>query len=122
MLVDEEQKAQAFFAHFDAILGNYEERACSLDFQLLGIPQLQLISLDCCFFKYEVWAMIRQLPSEKTPNLDGFMGLFYKIAWPIIKGDVLNAFKTFWSMDFMSLYLVNQAYMTLLQKKEMQRR
>jgi hypothetical protein len=46
MLVDKEQKAQAFFAHFDVILGNYEERACSLDFQLLGIPQLQLTGLN----------------------------------------------------------------------------
>jgi hypothetical protein len=43
--------------------------------------------------------------------------MFYKIAWPIIKGDVLNAFNAFWSLDFRSLYLVNQTYMTMLRKK-----
>jgi hypothetical protein len=40
VLIDEDQKAQAFFAHFNVILGSYEDRTFSLDFQFLGIPQL----------------------------------------------------------------------------------
>jgi hypothetical protein len=43
--------------------------------------------------------------------------LFYKTAWPIIKGNVFNTFNAFWSLDFRSQYLVNQAYMTLRHKK-----
>jgi len=32
------------------------------------------------------------MPNDKAPGLDGFTGIFYKKAWPIIKKDILNAF------------------------------
>jgi hypothetical protein len=39
------------------------------------------------------------------------------LAWSIIKGDIMNAFNAFWSLDFRSFYLVNQAYMALLRMR-----
>jgi len=45
-------------------------------------------------------------------------GLFYKTAWLIIKNDILRAFHAVWSLDGWSFYLVNQAYMVLLRKKQ----
>lgn len=53
-------------------------------------------------------------PSDKYPGPDGFTGLFYKTAWPIIKHDVVRAFNALWSLDSRSFYLVN----VLLQKKQ----
>jgi hypothetical protein len=32
---------------------------------------------------------------NKASGPDGFTGRFYQIAWPIIKGDVMNAFHAF---------------------------
>jgi hypothetical protein len=53
--------------------------------------------------------MIRDLPPEKVSGSDGFTGIFFQLAWPIIKHDVMNAFHAFWSLDFHSFYLVNQS-------------
>jgi len=70
------------------------------------------------FSKEEVWGVIKEFPNKKAPSSDGFMRLFYKLAWPTIKGDVMNVFNAFWAQDARSLYHVNDAYMVLLKKKD----
>jgi hypothetical protein len=74
--------------------------------------------LDQCFSEEEVWSIIRSMPSDKASGPDGFNGHFFQAAWLIIKRDVLQALAAIWSMDARSLYLLNQAYMVLLQKKK----
>ena len=51
--------------------------------------------LDVCFSEFEIWATISELLSDKASGPDGFIGLFYKVAWPIIKQDVVNALNAF---------------------------
>ena len=46
------------------------------------------------------------------------MGLFYKVAWEVIKHDIMNAFNALWSLDARSFNLLNDALMVLLRKKE----
>ena len=58
------------------------------------------------------------MPTNKAPGPDEFTGLFYRTAWPIIKGDIVGAFQAIWSLDGRSFYLVNQAFMVLLRKKQ----
>ena len=57
------------------------------------------------------------MPTDKAPGPDGFTGMFYRVAWPIIKPDILRAFHSLWSLDNRSFYLVNQSFMVLLRKK-----
>jgi hypothetical protein len=40
VLVDGTEKADTIFNHFDEILGNYEPRSISLDFDALQLPSL----------------------------------------------------------------------------------
>lgn len=62
--------------------------------------------------------MINDIPNDKAPGPDGFTGIFYKVAWPVIKGDIMNAINAFWALDTRSLNLLNDAYMILLKKKD----
>jgi hypothetical protein len=55
---------------------------------------------------------------QGTEALDGFTGLFYQSAWPIIEGDIMQAFHSLWVLDSWSFYLINQAYMILLLQGE----
>lgn len=64
-----------------------------------------------------MWSTICELPSDKAPGPDDFTGLFYKIAWPIIKNDIVAAFNAFWALDGRSFHLLNDAFMVLLRKK-----
>jgi hypothetical protein len=127
-VVHESEKAQLVFDHFDAILGATVDCMATLDLNILNISTMQLTGLDRCFSEDEVWQIVRALPPDKAPGLDGFTGLFYQSAWPIMKFDIMQAwpimkfnimeaFHAFWQLDSHSFHLVNQAYMVLLKKK-----
>ena len=115
-LVREEEKAEAFFKHFDDLLGTECTRT-ALDFNFLGLPTIDTSLLDVCFTEEEVWRTILEIPIDRAPGPDGFSGLFYRTAWSIIKPDIMRAFHALWSLDGRSLYLINQAYIVLLRKK-----
>lgn len=80
------------------------------------LPHVDLTGIDACFTEVEIWATIKELPSDRAPGPDGFTAAFYKAAWEIIKPDILNAFNTLWSLDARSFYLLNDALMILLRK------
>ena len=72
--------------------------------------------MDACFSEQEVWDTIKEMPPGRAPGPDGFNSLFYKVAWPIIKQDVVNALNVLWSLDARSFHLLNDALMILLRK------
>jgi len=118
VLVKDEEIADAIFNHFNTILGTRCEQLCHLNLEQLNLIPLEDANLDHCFGEDEIWQAIADMPSDKAPEPDGFTGLFYKTACSIIKGDIFRAFQALWSLDGRSFYLVNQAYMVLLRKKQ----
>jgi hypothetical protein len=54
---------------------------------------------------------------EKPPGPDGFIGLFYKCCFELIKNDLSSALHDFYHHRCKNLHLVNEANITLLQKK-----
>ena len=53
-------------------------------------------------------------PPDRAPGPDGFTGLFYKVAWGIIKQDVIDTFNAWRSLDGRSVHPLNDALMILL--------
>lgn len=80
MLIREEDKRVAVDDYYDNI-------SARLNFDFLGLPTLDLSSINFCFSEAKLWNTNRDMPSDKSPGSDGFTGLYYKMAWPIIKHD-----------------------------------
>ena len=81
------------------------------------LPSYELDDLEQPISEEEVWNTIKNLPSDKAPGPDGFTGRFYKTCWPIIKEDIMAAIQTIWGKNFMNLWMLNSAYITLIPKK-----
>ena len=107
VLFRDEEMAKAVFEHFDSMLGTPGQQHNLINFEELGLPSLQGHLFDHCFSEEEVWQAIKDMPTDRAPGPDGFTGLFYKTAWPVIKEDIMRAFQAIWSLDGRSFYLVN---------------
>lgn len=93
------EKSQIIYEYYHEILGKPFQRQNSIDLSQL-LPRLEMSGIDSCFSEQEVWDTIKEMPSDRAPGPDGFInGLFYKVAWQIIKADVLNAINALWSLD-----------------------
>jgi hypothetical protein len=66
-------------------------RTKAINWQELGYAQHNLDDLDTPFTQDEIASVIKEMPSEKAPCPDGFIGLFYKKCWTIIKEDLSQA-------------------------------
>jgi hypothetical protein len=76
-----------------------------------------LSDLEGIFTEEEVWAVIKELPQDRAPGPDGFIGLFYQKAWATIKQDVMAALLKLYVGDGKGFNRLNQALITLIPKK-----
>lgn len=89
-----------------------------LNLEELGIPSIDLSTVNGPFTENEIRKIIFDMPSDKAPGPDGFTGLFYKVAWLVIKHDVLRALNALAALDTQEFHHINGAYMVLLPKKK----
>lgn len=104
--------------HFLQIQGTHVQRTCSLDWDRLQLRRVDDPAMDLLFSDEEIHKAVCQLPSEKAPGPDGFPGLFFKICWPIIKGDLVNAIHCFHQLRAGPLEHLNGAHIALIPKGE----
>jgi hypothetical protein len=100
-------------------MGTLIARTKALYWQELGYVHQNLDDLDAPFTQEEIGAIIKEMPSEKAPGPDGFIGLFYKKCWPVIKEDLTQAISSFYSHRTAKLSLVHEANIVLLPKNQM---
>ena len=87
-----------------------------MDFPALGIDPHDLTELERSVTEEEVWAAIRDMPSDRAPGPDGFTGAFCRASWAAIKGDILNAINAVLFGDGRAFGLLNNALIVLLPK------
>jgi hypothetical protein len=117
LAVTQEEKQEAVFDYYERVLGTAEDRTSTLDLSEIDIHQHDLSSLDAPFTEEEIWATIKDLPSDKAPGPDGFTGRFYKECWSTIKYDVIEAFAAISRGNIFIFRLLNTAFISLLPKK-----
>ena len=116
-LTDQGAKEEAFFRAYHGLLGETKSRGYSLDLEVLGLPTLDLQDLDALISEQEVWSVIKELPADRAPGPDGFIGIFYQKAWGIIRQDVMAVILKLAVGDGRGFDKLNRAYITLIPKK-----
>jgi hypothetical protein len=74
--------------------------------------------LEAPFTDQEITDLIKALPASRSPGPDGFIGIFYKNCWEIIKVNLIKALQDFHNHKTSKLHLANEAHIVLLPKKE----
>jgi hypothetical protein len=114
LVTNHEHKAAMLWTSFKDRLGQTE--VGEMFFDLGGLIQpFDLSDLDKPFSYEEVELLIKELPMDKAPGLDGFYGLFIKRCWPIIKVDFLALIREFFSCQA-NLRCLNKSFITLVPK------
>jgi hypothetical protein len=83
----------------------------------LGFQQFELDDLEALFTTEEVWKVIRDMPSDRAPGPDGFIGLFYQKAWGVIRNDIMAAILKLGIGDGRGFGKLNRSLITLIPKR-----
>lgn len=98
-------------------MGSAHQRGHTLDLQFLGLEELDLSGLEAIFTEEEVWNVIKEIPPDRAPGPDGFIGIFYHKAWQIIKHDIMAALLKLYMGGDRGFDKLNKAHIVLIPKK-----
>jgi len=111
-------KLEKVHDYFRRILGSTENREGTLNWESLGYTQKNMEDLEFPITGTELSNTIKELPSQRAPGPDGFIGAFYKSFWGIITNDLLEAIQGFFNHRTGRLHFINNANIVLIPKKE----
>jgi hypothetical protein len=118
VLVSDQIQKEVFFQVYNSLLGSIETRDQSIDLEAIGVVAHDLSNLGDIFSEAEVWNTIKEMPSEKAPGPNGFIGAFYKRAWPTIKREIMAAVLKLYVGNGKGFGRLNKALITLIPKKQ----
>lgn len=93
------EKAQALHEHFNSVLGALDHRESTLNWERVGIQRHNLQHLEAPFIEEEIHRVIMAMPGEKAPGPDGYIGVFFKTTWDIVKQDIIAAINLFFNQQ-----------------------
>ncbi|KAM0855076.1 hypothetical protein ACQ4PT_050021 [Festuca glaucescens] len=118
MITDQEGKGDAFTSAYSGLLGNIQTREHGLNLENLNLHLRDLQDLEGLFTEEEVWQVIKEMPADKAPGPDGFIGAFYQRAWGVIKHDIMAALLKLAVGDGRGFARLNRALITLIPKRQ----
>lgn len=113
-----DQKAATLLQHYTAQLGTCTPREQILNWDLLDFQRHDLATLDAEISPHEIREAVMKGPSEKAPGPDGYIGVFFKNAWDIIKHDLAAGIQGIFDRRSSCWNLLNSANIALLPKKD----
>lgn len=119
-VVSQDDKAKLVYNHYAQVMGTPTTRTKAINWQELGYEHhdLEDLDLDAPFTEEEIASVVKEMPPEKAPGPDGFIGMFYKKCWSIVKDDIVQAIMSFYSHRTAKLGLINRANIVLLPKSQ----
>jgi hypothetical protein len=113
-----EDKESVLYQHFSSQFSRPAAREYTFNWEELGMQSHDLSHLEEDFSEKELCAVIKDIAADKAPGPDGFIGHFLKKAWPVIKGDLLQALQYFFHQHGQHLQHLSTAHIVLLPKKQ----
>ena len=77
IITNQKGKEDAFFDSYSDLLGRDVAQDHTLDLEFLGIEAVDLSELDMPFMEEEIWKVVKDMPADRAPGLDGFIGIFF---------------------------------------------
>ena len=114
---DHEGKAGLLWNSFRNRMGTTSSPTMLFYLSSLVTPVNDLDSLAAPILQEEVDLVVKCMPADKAPGLDGFNGRFLKKCWQFIKGDFYSLCSKFFSGQI-NLECINTSYITLVPKKD----
>jgi hypothetical protein len=96
LLTSQEEKLHEAHHHFSEVIGRRGARQRVVQWGNLGYSPFELSYLDLMFNDYEIKNVVMGMHSEKVPAPDGFIGIFYKSCFELIKDDLSSAIHDFY--------------------------
>jgi hypothetical protein len=118
IVIDQERKVEVFLEAYTQLLGTIVLRDHGINLQELNIKMANVEELENLFSEEEIWNVIKELPPDRAPGPDGFIGAFYQRAWPVIKRDILAGILKLGVGDGRGFARLNRAIITLIPKKQ----
>ena len=115
-ITDHEQKANHLWTAFKQRMGVSEFTGMSYNLDEL-LTSHDLEDLDVDFSQQEIEMVIKSLPNNHAPGLDGFNGFFIKKCWHIVKDDFIRLFRDFYCHN-VDLRSINSSIIALIPKKD----
>jgi hypothetical protein len=117
VVTEHDDKANLIWLAFKERLGgtSFTSMGFNLSLHFTLLPDLG--NLVESFIRAEVDAVVKSLPSAKSPGPDGFNSDFLKRCWSIICEDFYKLFDAFYS-GHICLQSINGSYITLIPKKD----
>ena len=103
------------FHAYTELLGTSNPTQMRFDLPALIQPTANLDHLTDPFTKDEIDGVVKEMPADRAPGLDGFSGLFLKACWQIIKEDFYTLCAQFHAGD-LNLQSINDGLITLIPK------
>jgi hypothetical protein len=92
---DEAKSSEAVYDYYSGLLGTRFQRLHRIDLHRLNLPRIDLQELAAPFTEEEITRIVHACPPDRAPGPDGYVGRFYRSAWPVIKEDICNTFYAF---------------------------
>jgi hypothetical protein len=116
-LFEHEHKSGLLWDAFKCRLGSSDFSGIGFDLSELLTSNEQLHELDSPFTKLEIDSIIKLLPSDKSPGLDGFNTNFIKKCWHVIAPDFYDLCDKFYQGE-VCLRSINVSFIVLIPKME----
>jgi hypothetical protein len=119
IVCDHDEKASIIWHTFKDRVGQTNDPAMLFNLFEIVHPNadIDFSALEAPFTRDEIDAIVKNMPTDKSPGPDGFNGAFLKRCWSFIKEEFYKLCSAFHSGS-LDIQSINSAFVTLIPKKD----